>query len=190
MFPKLYPEQVFQIQVFSGAATGLASTSVSKPDLQLTCLLDLCGCCQKRFLLTMMWQIYSQPSMCNLCVPTKEMFHTKSDVQWGSEIGTFEIQKHLKCRVFEGQISNGFWQKWQPFVCISNGWLQDFRSHSKSGPFATQPIFNHSKSRLVQISDPHCILTIFRMLFPGVLVLHLVNNVTFNHFGHPTQGRS
>ena len=35
--------------------------------------------------------------------------------------------------------------------------LPDFRSHSKSGPCATQPLFHHSKSRLVQISDPHCI---------------------------------
>ena len=34
--------------------------------------------------------------------------------------------------------------------------LPDFRSHSKSGPFATQPLFNHIKSRLVWISDPHC----------------------------------
>ena len=36
--------------------------------------------------------------------------------------------------------------------------LLDFRSHSKSGPFANQPLFDHSKSRLVQISDPHCIV--------------------------------
>ena len=34
--------------------------------------------------------------------------------------------------------------------------LPDFRSCSKSRPFATQPIFDHSKSRLVRISDPHC----------------------------------
>ena len=33
----------------------------------------------------------------------------------------------------------------------------DFRSHLKSGPIATQPIFDHCKSRLVWISDPHCI---------------------------------
>ena len=31
----------------------------------------------------------------------------------------------------------------------------DFRSHSKSRPFATQPLFDHLKSRLVSISDPH-----------------------------------
>ena len=35
--------------------------------------------------------------------------------------------------------------------------LPDFRSHSKSRPFATQPVLDHSKSRLGQISDPHCI---------------------------------
>ena len=35
--------------------------------------------------------------------------------------------------------------------------LLDFRSHSKSGPFVTQSLFDHSKSRLVRILDPHCI---------------------------------
>ena len=35
--------------------------------------------------------------------------------------------------------------------------LSDFRSHSKSKPFATQPLFDHSKSILVWISDSHCI---------------------------------
>ena len=34
--------------------------------------------------------------------------------------------------------------------------LLDFRSHSKSRPFANQPLFDHLKSRLVQILDPHC----------------------------------
>ena len=64
-----------------------------------------------------------------------------------------------------------FLTKWQPFVQILNGFWQngsylsgfqivgllDFRSHSKSRPFATQPLLDHSKSRLGQISDPHCI---------------------------------
>ena len=36
--------------------------------------------------------------------------------------------------------------------------LPDFRPHSKSIPFATQPVLDHSKSRLGWISDPHCIL--------------------------------
>ena len=34
--------------------------------------------------------------------------------------------------------------------------LADFRFHLKSGTFATQPLLNHLKSRLVWISDPHC----------------------------------
>ena len=34
--------------------------------------------------------------------------------------------------------------------------LSDFRSHSKTRPFATQPFLDHLKSRLVWISDPHC----------------------------------
>ena len=33
--------------------------------------------------------------------------------------------------------------------------LADIRSHLQSGPFANQPFLNHSKPRLVQISDPH-----------------------------------
>ena len=49
-----------------------------------------------------------------------------------------------------------FLTKWRPFVM---SWFQmvalpDFRSHSKSRPFANQPLYDHLKSRLVQISDP------------------------------------
>ena len=35
--------------------------------------------------------------------------------------------------------------------------LPDFRSRSKSGPVATQTLFDHLKFRLVRISDPYCI---------------------------------
>ena len=93
----------------------------------------------------------------------------------------FKIRKHLKSRLFENQISNGLvfkrsglsygpnhlksehfcpdfkWllAKWWPFVRISDGWagLLNFRSHSKSEPFANQPLFDHSKSGLVWISE-------------------------------------
>ena len=34
--------------------------------------------------------------------------------------------------------------------------FQDLRSHSRSGPFANQPLFDHFKSKQVCISDPHC----------------------------------
>ena len=44
--------------------------------------------------------------------------------------------------------------------------LPDFRSHSKSRPFANQPLFDHCKSRLVWISDPHCIL-VFTIWIPS-----------------------
>ena len=47
-----------------------------------------------------------------------------------------------------------FLTKWQPFVWMVG--LSDFRSHSKSGSFATQLLFEHLKSRLVQISDSRC----------------------------------
>ena len=33
--------------------------------------------------------------------------------------------------------------------------LQNIRCHSKLGPFANQPLFDHLKSRQVWISDPH-----------------------------------
>ena len=48
------------------------------------------------------------------------------------------------------------------FVWISNDFDKmvvispDFRSHSKFGPFATQPLLDHSKPKLVRISDPLC----------------------------------
>ena len=38
--------------------------------------------------------------------------------------------------------------------------LPDFRTHSKSWPFASQLHFNHFKSRLARISDPHYIAPI------------------------------
>ena len=34
----------------------------------------------------------------------------------------------------------------------------DFRPHSKSGSFATLPLFENLKCGLVQVSDPHCIV--------------------------------
>ena len=96
-------------------------------------------------------------------------------IQWGSEIRPFEIRKHLKSGLFEGQISNGLvlainHSKTNVFDRFSNGFWQngghlsgfqivglpDFRSHLKSRPFATQPVLDHSKSRLGRISDPHC----------------------------------
>ena len=110
-------------------------------------------------------------------------------VQWGSEIRPFKIWKHLKSRLFEGEISNGlvfkwFWlsngralarpivivptirkldhsksghfcpdfkwflTKWGPVVCYQTVGLPDFRSHLKSGPFATQPLFDHIQASL------------------------------------------
>ena len=44
-------------------------------------------------------------------------------------------------------------------------WLPDFKSQSKSRPFAIQRPLNHLKSRLVHISDPHFIW----ILIPTVL---------------------
>ena len=36
--------------------------------------------------------------------------------------------------------------------------LPDFRSRLKFRAFATQPLLDHSKSKQVKISDPHCVV--------------------------------
>ena len=105
-------------------------------------------------------------------------------VHWGSE-----IRNHLKSGLFESRISNGPVFNWPGFcygysyslnhletgpfqirTIFSNGahlsrfqmvWLRDFRFHFISGPLATQPLFNHSKSRLVRISDCNCTQIVF-----------------------------
>ena len=46
--------------------------------------------------------------------------------------------------------------------------LPDFRSHLKSGPFETQPLFDPLKSRLVRISDPHFTLKMMQVLLVGL----------------------
>ena len=98
----------------------------------------------------------------------------------------FEFRKHLKSRPFDGQISNGPVFKWSglgyrygyspnhkktrplkiwtflsSFQMVFDkmtarfqmAGLTDFRSHSKFWP-----LLDRSKSRLICISDPHCIL--------------------------------
>ena len=64
---------------------------------------------------------------------------------------------HLKTRPYEiWTFSNDFWQNDVHLSRFQKVGQSDFRSHLKSGPFPTQPLFDHSKSRLVRISDPHC----------------------------------
>ena len=122
-------------------------------------------------------------------------------IQWGSEILPFEIQafwgsylkwpvfkwpgfkygysyspNHLKTRPVKIQMFfSGFrmvidkmFNCWA-FVHISNCWAARFQI-----PFETQPLFNHLKSRLVQISDPHCIylLTPWCSYKPNVTTKH------------------
>ena len=92
-------------------------------------------------------------------------------IQWGSV-----IREHLKSGLSNDQaltvaiaiapaiwnldifvwISNGFWQNGGHLSGFQMVGLPNFRSHLKSGPFATQPFFNHSESKLVWISDSHC----------------------------------
>ena len=56
-----------------------------------------------------------------------------------------------------GLISNGFSQNCAHLSGDQMVGLPHFRYHSKSGPIATQPVLDHSKSRLVRVLDPHCI---------------------------------
>ena len=100
----------------------------------------------------------------------------------GSEIQEFEI------RTFEGQISNGqalamaivpiIWKldhsksgcfcldfKWfltksRPFVWITNGWASGFQIPFEFQTICNPTFFDHSKSRLVRISDSRCTLLV------------------------------
>ena len=50
-----------------------------------------------------------------------------------------------------------FLTKWRPFFRISNGWVSGFQIPFKIRTICNPTSFcNHSKSRLVWISDPHC----------------------------------
>ena len=55
-----------------------------------------------------------------------------------TEIGPFEIQKHSKTELFEGQISNGFWQNGSHLSGFQKVELPDFRSHSNSNTVGAQ----------------------------------------------------
>ena len=101
-----------------------------------------------------------------------------SCMEWGSEIQPFEIQtfwgsdfkwsefsygdsyspKRLKTGQFNVflQISNGFWKNGCCLIGFQMVGLPHFRFHSKSRIFPNQPLFDHSKPSLAQISDLHC----------------------------------
>ena len=60
--------------------------------------------------------------------------------------------------------------------------LQDIRSHSKFVPFTNQPLFDHSKSEHVRISDPHCNCVTYtstsdQPLTSGLILLNLLHPV-------------
>ena len=83
----------------------------------------------------------------------------RSDFKW-SGYGYCHSPNHLKTGPFKLQtFSSGFQFFWQNRTDMSGFQmvgLPDFRSHLKSRPFVAQPLFDHSKSRLVWISDSHC----------------------------------
>ena len=70
-----------------------------------------------------------------------------------TEYRTFEYRKHWNTKHFEGRMSNGFGQNGNHFV----------QNHSKAGTFNNWPTFNHLKSELVQFSDLHCNLFLWKM---------------------------
>ena len=92
-------------------------------------------------------------------------------IQWGSEIRPFEIRRHLKSGLFEGQISNGralvmaiaivpTIQNPDVFVRISNIFWQN-GGHLSGFQMVGVPDFRcHSKSRLGGITDPPCTVRI------------------------------
>ena len=68
--------------------------------------------------------------------------------------------QNLKTKMFQNPdvfvwISNGVWQNGGHLFGFQMFGLPDFRSYSKSRPYSTQPLFDHSKSRLLRILDPH-----------------------------------
>ena len=97
--------------------------------------------------------------------------------------------KYLKSGIFEGSISNGralamaialvptiwkqahskfrhfcrdfkwFWQNGDHLSRFQMVGLPDFRFHSKSRPLQPTPLFDHSESRLVLISDPTALVS-------------------------------
>ena len=78
-----------------------------------------------------------------------------SDLSHGYVVPT--IKKNIQNLDTFIQILNGCWKNGSHLSTFQMIGLPDFRSHWKSGPFETQPLINQLKSRLVQISDPHCI---------------------------------
>ena len=62
-------------------------------------------------------------------------------------------------------LSNCFWWNGTHLSGFQMFGLRDFKPHSKSRPFSTQPLFDHSKSRLVRISDPYCTMVRFMSKF-------------------------
>ena len=60
------------------------------------------------------------------------------------------------------RISNGLWQNGSHLSGFHIVGLLELGSHLRSRPFSTQPLFDHSKSRLVQILDPHFNWILFR----------------------------
>ena len=56
--------------------------------------------------------------------------------------------------------------RWRPFVWYSNSWAV-FKWYLKTRPFGIQPLIDHLNTRLVQYSDPHCIIFCLAVSFGG-----------------------
>ena len=87
-----------------------------------------------------------------------------------SKTGLFKIQPFL----------SGFQMVWQNGGHLSRFQLvglPDYRSNSKFRPLETNPLFDHSKFRLVRISDPHCLSWKETTSLLLTMVLHTKSNL-------------
>ena len=53
------------------------------------------------------WFVIKKTKSLFLTIQNPDFLKAQFQILWGSEIRPFEIQKHLRCRLFEGWISNG-----------------------------------------------------------------------------------
>ena len=109
----------------------------------------------------------------------------RSDWKWSSfqkaiaSVPTIWKQDHPKSKS-KSQISNGLWHNGSYCSGFQMVELPDLRCHSKSKTLVTQPLFDHLKSRLVWISDPHCMIRNVCWKWKNLFrILHL-----FNRIGH------
>ena len=133
------------------------------------------------------------PTIWNLTIWNPETFEIQTFWRLGFQMVRFSngravavptIQKldHLKLGHFS-RTSNGFWQNGGYLSGFQMIGLLNFRSHLKFRPFLTLPLLEHSKYRLIWISDPHGL-----WIFGHFLVL--LSNILITWLGRPFGNRT